>query len=119
MFDPIGLRTTGFDRLEPFYQAALQPLSLSVLDEYPGARLRPRRAAHGLDRRIGSCAFECPHRVSGEISRRRRRVLRGCHVRGRSGQRRPQAATAPPPRVIRRLRAQPDGNNIEALCTRA
>ena len=51
MFDPIGLRTTGFDRLELFYQAALQPLSLSVLDEYPGARLRPRRAAHVLDRR--------------------------------------------------------------------
>ncbi len=36
MFDHIGLRTTEFDRLKLFYEAALQPLALSVLAEYPG-----------------------------------------------------------------------------------
>ena len=36
MFDHIGLRTAEFARLKLFYEAALQPLALAVLAEYPG-----------------------------------------------------------------------------------
>lgn len=37
MLDHIGLRTTQFDTMLAFYKAVLAPLGYSVLMEYPGA----------------------------------------------------------------------------------
>jgi hypothetical protein len=69
MFDHIGLRTAEFDRLKLFYEAALQPLALAVLAEYPAA---PASVATGKLHSglagIGACALERPHRIPGAIS---------------------------------------------------
>ena len=125
MLDHIGISVSDFDRSVAFYKAALAPLSLglimSVTREETGAG--GRRFWRGgqavlLDRRLQAAANRRARGLFGPVSWGGRGVL--CSGDGRRGrrQRRAGSAAALPPQLLRRLRLDPDGNNIEAVCHR-
>ena len=115
MLDHIGLRTTQFDRLLTFYQAALAPLGYTVMMQYPGVVGMGRETPDlwlGADDKGNSnihLAFTATERA----------VVDAFHAAALSNGGRDNGAPGLrdyTPTYYAAFVFDPDGNNIEVVC---
>lgn len=116
MLDHIGLRTTQFDALLQFYRAALAPLGYILMVEYPGAA--------GLGRQYPDFWIGTGDKAGSNIhlafKTEQRAVVDAFHAASMANGGKDNGAPGPrdyTPNYYAAFIIDPDGNNLEVVCT--